>query len=95
VPAPEFHFGITLADGTFAETGGEAHVLADVLRSVLEHAGLTGEAADPILDEMLAARRASPPGGCTLTFTFRAGELMIALSQAGHDWRMTCPVPIR
>ena len=86
---------MTLAGGTSADTAGSSHVLADVFRSVLGHAGLKGEAAAPILDEMLAARRASPPGDCRLTFTFRAGELVIALSQAGHDWRMTCPVPIR
>jgi hypothetical protein len=80
--------GAPSADGT-------THVLVDVFRSVLGHAGLKGDAAGTVLDEMMAARRAAPPGECTLTFISRAGELEIALSQAGHSWRTTCPMPIR
>ena len=70
-------------------------VIVDVSRSVLAHVGLKGKAAAPILDAVLAARRAAPSGDCTLRFTAHAGELEIALSQAGHDWHTTCPVPIR
>jgi hypothetical protein len=31
---------------------------------------------------------------CTLRFVAHAGEIEIVLSQAGHDWRTSCPVPI-
>ena len=67
----------------------------DVLRRVLAHAGLTGEAAERMVDQLLTAREALPAGACKLKFSAHAGELEIVLSQAGRDWRTSCPVPIR
>ena len=89
MPALEFRFGLTL------KGGDGSHVLVDVFRSVLAHVGLKGEAAERLLDQAMAERRAAPAGDCTLSFTSQAGELEVALSQAGHTWRTSCPVPIR
>ena len=70
-------------------------VIPGVCRSVLVHAGLDGASAERIVDQVLAAQRAWPPGKRTLKFTAHAGELEIVLSQAGRDWRTSCPLPIR
>jgi hypothetical protein len=78
-----------------ASGGADGLVLADVFRHVLAHVGLNGEASERLLDEVMAERRTGADGGCTLRFTAHAGELEITLSQAGHDWHTTCPVPIR
>ncbi len=67
----------------------------DVLRRVLAHAGLAGEAAERMVDQLLTAREALPAGACKLSLSAHAGELEIVLSQAGRDWRTSCPVPIR
>ena len=70
-------------------------VLADVFRHVLAHVGLNGEASERLLDQVMEQRRAGATADCTLRFTAHAGELEIALTQAGLDWHTTCPVPIR
>ena len=70
-------------------------MMSAVCRSVLGQAGLEGEAADRLIDELAAERAAAPAGACTLHFAAHAGELQIVLSQAGRDWRTSCPVPIR
>jgi hypothetical protein len=90
VPAQEFHFGMTLS-GADQDSG----VMTAVCRSVLAQVGVGGEAAERLVDEVLAARKAAPAGACTLGFSAHAGELQIALSQAGRDWRTSCPVPVR
>lgn len=92
MPAPEFRFGITLGGAPDNEV---THVMVDVFRSVLAHVGLKGSAADPLLDELMAARRAAPSGECTLRFTAHADELEIAFSRGGRDWRTSCPIPVR
>jgi len=85
---------MTLSGG--APDSDVSHVLADVFRSVLGHVGLNGEAADRLLDQVMAERRSAPSSAdCTLRFTSHAGELEILLSQSGRDWRTSCPVPIR
>jgi hypothetical protein len=73
----------------------DAPILADVFHSVLLQMGLNGEATDRLVDQMMAARRAAPAGGCTLQLDAHAGELTITLSQAGRDWRASCPVPVK
>ena len=76
--------------------GGPAgSVLADLFRHVVAHVGLNAEACERLLDQVMEQRRSRPDGDCTLHFTAHAGELQITLSQAGHDWHTTCPVPIR
>ena len=80
---------------TLSGAGPEARVLVDVFRTVLAHVGVRGEASDRLLDQLLTERRQAPGGECTLCFTAHAGEIEIALSQSGRDWRMSCPVPIR
>ena len=91
--APEFRFDITLSRG--APGTDATDVLVDVFRSVLAHVGLKGRASDRLLAQALKAHRAAPAGACTLKFRAHAGELEIALSQAGRNWRASCPVPIR
>jgi hypothetical protein len=99
VSGPEFHFGITLdGQASAAETDGTALVNAlfvDVFRSVLWQAGVTGDAADRLLEQLLAAHRAAPPGSWTVRFVAHQGRLDIVLSQGGGDWRTSCPVPIK
>ena len=68
-------------------------LVTNVFKSVLSQVGLGGDAADRLLGQALAARGAA--GACTLRFAAHAGELEIALSQAGRDWHASCPVPIR
>ncbi|HUK32653.1 MAG TPA: hypothetical protein VLV86_02015 [Vicinamibacterales bacterium] len=98
--APEFQFGITLAGGALGPDDHVSHaantLLVDVFRSVLWQVGLSGDAADRLLEQLLAAHRAAPAGdSCTLRFVAHAGQIEIALSQAGRQWRTSCPVPIR
>ena len=90
--APEFRFDITLSRGA---PGDAADVMVDVFRSVLAHVGLKGRATDRLLAEAMKEHRAAPDGACTLRFTAHAGELEIALSQSGRNWRTSCPFPIR
>jgi hypothetical protein len=98
VSAPEFHFGITL-DGVAAVSEGETAVtnalFVDVFRSVLWQVGLTGDAADDLLEQLLAAHRAAPPGAWTVRFVAHAGRIDIVLTQGGGDWRTSCAVPIK
>ena len=80
---------------TLSGAASDNAMMTAVCRHVLEHAGLVGEAADRLLDDLIAEREAAPAGACTLKFAAHAGELQIALSQAGRDWHTSCPVPIR
>jgi hypothetical protein len=73
----------------------DARVLIDLFRSVLAHVGVRGEAGERLLDQLMTEHRRHPGGDCTLHFTVHAGEIEIALSQAGVDWRTSCPVPVR
>jgi hypothetical protein len=97
VSAPEFQFGITLSGVSDGHVDrAENALLVDVFRSVLWQVGLTGDAADHLLQQLLAVHRAAPLGtDCTVRFVAHAGEIEIVLSQAGADWRASCPVPIR
>ena len=97
MPAPEFHFGITLSGGAdgHVDRAGNA-LLVDVFRSALWQVGLTGDPADRLLEQLLDVYRAAPAGAdCTVRFVAHDGEIEIALSQAGRQWRTSCPVPIR
>ena len=73
----------------------DSDVMTGVCRQVLGHVGVNGEGAERIVDQLLAARGAATAGTYSLKFTAHAGELEIVLSQAGRDWRTSCPVPIR
>jgi hypothetical protein len=98
VSAPEFQFGITLSGGPPAalQDGAVANaLLVDVFRSVLWQVGVSGDAADHLLEQLITAHRAAPPGVCTIRFVAHAGKIDIVLSQGGGDWRTSCPVPIR
>jgi hypothetical protein len=82
------------ADGHVDRAGNA--LLVDVFRTVLWQVGLSGDAADRVLEQLLDAYRAAPAGAdCTVRFVARGGEIEIALSQAGREWRTSCPVPIR
>jgi hypothetical protein len=93
VPAPDFRFSMTLAGGS--ADGPVRQIVVDVVRGVLAHAGLTGEAGERLLDQVMQERRASKSADCILRFAAHAGELEITLSQSGRDWHTTCPVAVR
>lgn len=77
-------------DGAHTDT-----LVTNIFKSVLSQVGLGGDAAERLIGQVLAARGAAPAGACTLRFAAHAGELEIAMSQAGRDWRASYPVPIR
>ena len=85
--AHDFAFALTLS--------GQAHdseMLTDLLRTVLEHAGYAGDALERLVQQVSAVRAEGPLGApCAVRFQARGGELQIALSQAGREWRTTCP----
>ena len=69
-------------------------VLVEVVRSVLASAGGKGKAADRLIDEVTAVYRKGE-GACTLRLAAHAGEIEIAFSRSGRDFRASCPVPVR
>ena len=86
--AHEFAFALTLA--------GHAHdseMLNDVLRTVLSHAGYTGDTLERLLKQVSGVRGAQALP-CHVRFQARGGELQIVVSQAGREWRTTCPLLI-
>jgi hypothetical protein len=84
----DFAFALTLP--------GHAHdteMLVELLRTVLAHAGYSGDTLERLVRQVGSVRTAaSPPPPCSVRFEARAGELQIVVSQAGRDWRTTCPV---
>ena len=71
-----------------------ATVLVEVVRSVLASTGVKGAAADRLIDKVIAEYR-NGDGACTLRFAAHAGEIEIAFSRSGRDFRASCPVPVR
>ena len=96
---PEFQFGITLSGGASASGDDAATVgnalFVDVFRSVLWQVGVGGDDADRLLEQLLAAHHAAPPGAWTVRFVAHNGTIDIVLTQGGGDWRISCQVPIR
>jgi hypothetical protein len=83
----DFAFALTLP--------GHAHdteMLADLLRTVLAQAGYAGDTLERLVRQVGARAAASPAQPCSVRFEARGGELQIVVSQAGRDWRTTCPV---
>ena len=83
--ADDFAFVLTLS--------GHAHdseMLTDVLRTVLGHAGYTGETLERLVKQVNAVRAAGKPGA--IRFQAQGGELEIVISQSGREWRTTCPL---
>jgi hypothetical protein len=73
----------------------DSHIVVDVFRCVLAHVGLKGEAGERVLDQVMAERRKAGSVDCSLRFAAHAGEIVITLTQAGRDWKMSAPVPVR
>ena len=86
--AHDFAFALTLP--------GHAHdteMLIDLLRSVLGHAGYAGDTLERLVRQVSSVRASVPPSQpCGVRIEARGGELQIVVSQAGRDWRTTCPV---
>jgi hypothetical protein len=81
----DFAFALTLS--------GHAHdseLLTDVIRTVLAHAGYSGETLERLVKQVSAVRRDG--AACAVRFDGRSGELQIVVSQAGREWRTTCPL---
>ena len=89
--AHEFAFTLTLTGHV-----PNSEMVADVVRSVLSHVGYAGDALERIVKQVSAARANGPTAlPCDVQFRAGAGTLEIVVSQAGRDWRTTCPLLIR
>jgi hypothetical protein len=84
------------APGGEVRPGGDAGaaVLVELFRSVLASTGVKGEAADRVVDGVMTEYRKGE-GACTVRFAAHAGEIEIAFSRSGRDFRVSCPVPVR
>jgi hypothetical protein len=85
VAAADFAFALSLS--------GYAHdseMLIDVLKMVLGHAGYSGDTLERLVKQVSAVRPDGKP--CAVRFEAQGGELQIVVSQAGRDWRTTCPL---
>ena len=83
--ADDFAFALTLP--------GHAHdseMLTDVLRTVLGHAGYAGDTLERLVKQVSGVRLDG--SACAVRFEGRGGELQIVVSQAGREWRTTCPL---
>ena len=86
--ASEFLFEITLSGET-----PDHQMLTDIMRAVLGHAGVKAGDIDRLLGELRAQHWASPPGpGCQLRLQPNGEEVVVLVSQQGHEWRMACPI---
>jgi hypothetical protein len=87
VAVSDFAFALTLSGHA-----QDRDMLLDLLRTVLGHAGYAGPTLER-LAKQVSGRAAGPsPQPCVVRFEARQGELQIVVSQAGRDWRTTCPV---
>ena len=86
--ADDFAFALTLS--------GHAHdseMLTDLLRTVLAHAGYAGETLERLVRQVAGVRaQGQPATPCEIRFQTLGGELQIVVSQAGREWRTTCPL---
>jgi hypothetical protein len=85
VAAHDFAFALTLP--------GHAHdseLLTDVVKTVLVHAGYSGETLERLVTQVSGVRLDGT--ACAVRFDGRGGELQIVVSQAGREWRTTCPL---
>jgi hypothetical protein len=87
VAAHDFAFALTLP-GHASDT----EMLIELLRTVLVQAGYAGDTLDRLVRQVSSVRAAAPAQPCGIRFEARGGELQIVVSQAGRDWRTTCPV---
>jgi hypothetical protein len=88
VAAYDYAFVLTLS-GHARDT----EMLIDLLRTVLEQAGYSGDTRERLVTQVTSARATVPsPQRCDVRFESRGGELQIVVSQAGRDWRTTCPL---
>ena len=84
----DFAFALTLT-GHVQDT----EMLVDLLRAALGQAGYAGDTLERLVRQVMSVRAAAPPAqACRVRFEARGGELQIVVSQAGRDWRTTCPV---
>jgi hypothetical protein len=71
----------------------DTEMLIDLLKTVLQQAGYSGDTLERLVRQVTSVRAAVPaPQRCDVRFETRGGELQIVVSQAGRDWRTTCPV---
>jgi hypothetical protein len=87
VAAHDFAFALTLPGHPH-----DTEMLNDLLRTVLAHAGYAGDTLERLVRQVTRARESGTPAPFAVRFEARGGELQIVVSQAGRDWRTTCPV---
>lgn len=84
---PEFLFALELSD----PAGCDA-MLDEVAASVFKHAGFSSiESGDALKALRAAVAEAAAAGAarCDVQFRAHAGELLIGVSAAGHEWHTT------
>jgi hypothetical protein len=69
-------------------------MLTAVLRTVLAHAGYADDALERLVKQINGVREGRTAQPCDVRFQARGGELQIVVSQAGREWRTTCPLLI-
>ena len=85
--AHDFAFALTLPGHA-----QDIDMLMDLLRTVLGQAGYGGDTLERLVKQV-SGRTAGPrPQPCVVRFEARGGELQIVVSQAGRDWRTSCPL---
>jgi hypothetical protein len=88
VAAHDFVFALTLSGHPH-----DSEMLTDVLRTVLAQAGYAGDTLERLVKQVSGVRTAGPQAPpCGVRFEAREGELQIVVSQAGREWRTTCPL---
>jgi hypothetical protein len=91
VPVPDFFFSLELSDETAVDS-----LVNDLAGSVLRHSGYAPDAVADISAALRDALQRTAAGGaarCDVRFSAGNGELNMAVSSNGADWRATRPLP--
>ena len=86
--AQDFAFALTLAGHVL-----DSDLLSDLLRTVLGNAGYGGDTLERLVRQVTGRAGGGPQASpCRVRIEAHAGELQIAVSQGGREWRTACPV---
>jgi hypothetical protein len=91
VSVPEFFFSLDLSDERAFDS-----MMNDLTAGILRHAGYAPDAVADIAAVLSAAlHQAASAGGvhCGVQFSAEGGELRMAVSSNGTDWRGSRPLP--
>jgi hypothetical protein len=91
VPVPEFFFSLELSDETAFDS-----MMSDLTASILRHAGYAPEAIADIAATVGGALHDAAAAGaarCDVQFSAHDGELWMAVSSDGANWRASRALP--